>query len=159
LSSVQRGIVLGTSDNPYANPLKAVTCKLPPPSDELRKEPVAWSTRIPRENMPWVDLAGSVQWSSFRRTVAPLQKRGNSVMVLVGPFNEHLLKDPSRVKYAELKRGIEEWLKERKIPYAAPGPLPSEQYGDASHPLSAGYALLAKELVSSGFLVAAEISK
>ena len=106
--------------------------------------------------MPWVDLAGSLQWKSFQRTVDILEKRGNSVFVVVGPFNEHLLTDASRVKYSELKRGIEDWLKERKIPYFVPEALPSEQYGDASHPLSAGYALLAKQLVTEGFLAPAE---
>ena len=54
---------------------------------------------------------------------------------------------------------IEDWLKERKIPYYAPEALPSEQYGDASHPLGSGYALLAKELVAGGFLAAADVSK
>ncbi|MBI3857916.1 MAG: hypothetical protein HY293_19735 [Planctomycetes bacterium] len=156
---VPRTVPMWTLDHPYENPLKVVTCKLPPPSEELRKEPVAWSTRIPRENMPWVDLAGSLQWKSFLRAVELLQKRGNTVKVVVGPFNEHLLKDPSRVKYSELKQSIEAALKERKIPYIAPEPLPSEQYGDASHPLSAGYALLAKQLVAGGFLAAAEAPK
>lgn len=156
---VPRTIPMWTLDNPYGNPFRAVTFALPAPSDELRKEPVPWSTRIPKENMPWVDLAGSLQWHSFQRAVHLLQKRGNTVRVLVGPFNEHLLKDPSRVRYSVLKRGIEEWLKEQKIPYMAPPPLPSEQYGDASHPLSAGYALLAKELVTGGFLVTADSRK
>jgi hypothetical protein len=153
---VPRTIPMWTLDRPYDNPLKAVSFKLPPLSEELRKEPVAWSTRIPRENMPWVDLAGSIQWKSFLRTIDLLQQRGNTVQVLVGPFNEHLLKEPSRVKYQELKRGIMEELQARKIPFFAPEPLPSEQYGDASHPLSAGYALLAKQLVTEGFLAPAE---
>jgi DNA-binding transcriptional regulator of glucitol operon len=106
--------------------------------------------------MPWVDLAGSLQWKSFLRTVDLLQQRGNTVMVLVGPFNEHLLKDASREKYRALKREIEGVLKDKGIPFLAPDPLPSEFYGDASHPLSAGYALLAKQLVAEGFLAAGE---
>lgn len=140
--------------HPYRNPLGAVTFRVPPPGDELQQEPLPWIGRIPRENMPWVDLAGSLQWSSFRRTVDLLERRGNSVKVIVGPFNEHLLTDASRVKYLDLKRGIEDWLRERKIPYYAPEALPSEQYGDASHPLSAGYALLAKQLLATGLLAA-----
>jgi hypothetical protein len=149
-----------TLDHPYENPLTAVTLKLPPPSDELRQPPISWIERtIPRENMPWVDLAGSLQWRSFRRTIEILESRRNKVLVLVGPFNEHLLKDPSRVRYSELKHEIEDWLKERKIAFVAPPPLPSEHYGDASHPLSAGYALLAKELVTGGFLAVAEPKK
>jgi hypothetical protein len=155
-----RTVPMWTLDHPYENPLKAVTGKLPPPSDELRKESISWSARgITKQNMPWVDLAGSLQWASFRRCVEILEKRGNTVMVVVGPFNEHLLTDASRVKYTELKQGIEAWLRERKIPYVVPAPLPSEQYGDASHPLSAGYALLAKELVAGGFLASADVPK
>lgn len=146
-----------TLEHPYENPLKAVTGKLPPSGNELRHEAISWSARgITRQNMPWVDLAGSLQWASFRRAVELLQQRGNTVMVVVGPFNEHLLTDASREKYAAMKRGIEGWLKERGIPWIAPTVLPSEYYGDASHPLSAGYALLAKELVSEGFLAAAD---
>jgi hypothetical protein len=146
-----------TLEHPYENPLKPVTGKLPPSGDELRHEPISWSARgIPKQNMPWVDLPSSPQWASFRRAVEILQSRGNTVMVVVGPFNEHLLTDASRGKYATLKRGIEDWLKERGIPWIAPPVLPSEYYGDASHPLSAGYALLAKELVADGFLATAE---
>lgn len=149
-----------TLDHPYENPMKAITLKLPVPSDELRHESISWSARgITKQNMPWVDLAGSLQWKSFQRCVELLEKRGNSVFVVVGPFNEHLLTDASRVQYRELQQGIERWLRERKISYVAPEALPSEQYGDASHPLSAGYALLAKQLVASGFLASAEPQK
>jgi hypothetical protein len=158
-SGTPRTIPMWTLDHPYENPLKALTFKLPAPSDELRKEPVPWYTTIQKENMPWVDLAGSLQWTSFLRAVEILQSRGNAVKVVVGPFNEHLLKEASRVRYLALKQSIEAALKERKIAYIAPDPLPSEQYGDASHPLSAGYALLAKQLVAGGFLAAAEPPK
>lgn len=152
-----RTIPKWTLDHPYENPLKVVTGKLPAPADAGKEEAIPWTTHgITKDNMPWVDLAGSIQWKSFLRTVEILQQRGNSVLVLVGPFNEHLLKEPSRVKYRELKRGIEDGLRERKIPYVAPDPLPSDFYGDASHPLGAGYALLAKELVAGGFLADAE---
>ncbi len=152
-----RTIPKWTLDHPYENPLKAVTGKLPPPADHGKEQPISWIERgIPKDNMPWVDLAGSVQWRSFLRTVEILQQRGNTVLVLVGPFNEHLLKDASREKYRALKRDIEIGLKENGISYIAPDPLPSEQYGDASHPLSAGYALLAQELVSGGFLAAGD---
>lgn len=154
-----RTIPKWTLDHPYENPLRAVTGKLPTPAPRGQQEPISWTARgISKENMPWVDLAGSIQWRSFLRAVEILQSRGNSVLVLVGPFNEHLLKDASREKYAALKRDIEAGLKERGIPYIAPGALPSEQYGDASHPLSAGYALLAKELVSEGFLAAGAVT-
>jgi len=146
-----------TLEHPYENPLKALTGTLPPSGDELRHEPISWSARgITKQNMPWVDLPGSPQWAAFRRLVDLLQQRGNRVMIIVGPFNEHLLTDASRAKYAVLKGGIEDWLKERGIPWISPTLLPSEHYGDASHPLSAGYALMAKELVTGGFLATAD---
>ncbi|HZE97860.1 MAG TPA: hypothetical protein VE981_12605 [Planctomycetota bacterium] len=147
-----------TLDHPYESPFKPLSAGLPSPADKAESNPVPWTqTDIPKRNdMAWVDLAGSIQWASFQRVVDLLQQRGNTVLVVIGPYNEHLLKESSRVKYQELQRGIEDWLKERKVAYVAPAPLPSDQYGDASHPLSAGYALLAKELVTGGFLAAAE---
>src|SRR5262245_58643263 len=50
-ADVPRTVPMWTLNHPYENPLKVVTCKLPPPSEDLRKEPVAWNTRIPMENM------------------------------------------------------------------------------------------------------------
>lgn len=152
-----RTIPQWTLEHPRENPLKAVTGKLPAPADQGKEESISWIQRgITKDNMPWVDLAGSLQWKSFLRTVEVLQRRGNNVLVLVGPFNEHLLKDASREKYRGLRRDIEAVLKEKGIPFLAPDALPSEFYGDASHPLSAGYALLAKQLVAEGFLAAGE---
>jgi hypothetical protein len=142
-----------TLEHPYENPLAPLAAPLPAPDAALRHEPISWTARgIPPENMPWVDLSGSLQWASFRRALDLLESRGNAVFVVVGPFNEHLLTPASRERYASLKLGIEGWLRERKIAFVVPPPLPSEQYGDASHPLSAGYALLAKQL-GEGFLL------
>ena len=67
--------------------------------------------------------------------------------VLVGPFNEHLLTAGSRRRYQRVKSGIPAWLRQEGIPHAAPPALPSAEYGDASHPLAAGYRRLAGELV------------
>src|SRR5262249_2091746 len=92
-----------TLDDPYQNPFKPVTGVLPAPADKAESNPVPWTeTDIPKQNdMPWVDLAGSIHWASFRKLVDLLQGRGNTVLVIVGPFNEHLLKESSRVKYQE----------------------------------------------------------
>jgi hypothetical protein len=38
---------------------------------------------------------------------------------------------------------------QKKLPHAIPGPLPSELYADASHPLREGYAQLAREVVGA----------
>ena len=39
-----------------------------------------------------------------------------------------------------------EWLQKNQTPNAIPEALPSELYADASHPLTAGYELLAKRI-------------
>jgi hypothetical protein len=136
-----------TLERPYDNPWDAVRRGLPPPDDLLRHEPVPWTERgITKQNFPWVDPGSSLQWRFFRRAIEILQRRGNRVFVLVGPFNEHMLNETSRRRYREVKAAIEAGLSVMEIPYFAPPPLPSELYGDASHPLAAGYAALARQL-------------
>ena len=75
-----------------------------------------------------------------------LQGRGNRVFVLVGPFNEHMLKSESLATYQEMKRGVAAWLEEKRIGHCVPPALPSELYADASHPLADGYQRLARQL-------------
>ena len=91
-----------------------------------------------------MNLDASLQWRAFQRLVRELRRRGNSVFVVVGPFNEHLLAEDNRATYRRLRDGIREWLKQNQIPQAIPESLPSELYADASHPLTEGYQLLAK---------------
>lgn len=141
-----------TLDHPYDNPLNAVTLKLPPSDRLLRHSPVPWTERdIKKQAFAWVDPETSIQWRSFQRAVEILEGKGNRVFVLVGPFNEHMLTDAGRDGYARVKQAIEDWLREKRVAYLAPPPLPSEEFADASHPLDAGYARLARELMENGF--------
>jgi hypothetical protein len=138
-----------TVEHPYDNPLKPLTCGLPPPDQSRRPLPQPWyQSGITKQDYPWVSPEMSLQWEGFRRTVEVLQRRANRVFVLVGPFNEHLLTPESRQRYQEVKAAIVGWLEEQQIPHAAPPPLASELYGDASHPLAAGYAELARQLLT-----------
>ena len=98
------------------------------------------------QNFPWVSLDTSVQWAFFKRAIETLRDRGNTVFVVVGPFNEHMMTEESLEKYHAIKAGVETWLHENKVPYSVPAPLPSELYADASHPLRDGYAMLAQRL-------------
>jgi hypothetical protein len=144
-----------TLKHPYENPFRPLTRGLPPSDYRLHAEPIIWKARgIPAQDYPWIDLDKSLQWESFRRTVDILQRRGNEVFVLLGPFNEHLLTPASRDVYRKRKATIESWLKEKKVSYLAPLPLATDLYADASHPLAAGYEALAREvykaLASSG---------
>jgi hypothetical protein len=144
-----------TLEHPYANPIRAVTLERPSPDEPPSPPPIAesWTAqRIERYNPRWVDLRSSLQWQSFQSTVRILEARRNRVFVLVGPFNEHMLKEPSLKAYRRIKDEIAAWLEMKGIPHFLPAVLPSELYADASHPLGPGYAALARQhLAEEGF--------
>jgi hypothetical protein len=138
-----------TFEHPYANPLAAVTLKLPAAGEPPSPPPVAksWTDqKISPFDPPWVELDRSFQWRCFRATLDLLATRGNRVFVLVGPLNEHMLTGESSKTYGERKRQVAAWLASRNIPHGIAPVLPSELYADASHPLADGYAQLAKGL-------------
>jgi DNA-binding transcriptional regulator of glucitol operon len=134
-------------EHPYENPLEPLKKPLPPSDNSLRHTPIPWyKSGIAKQDFPWIDLDTSLQWQAFRRTVETLQRRGNRVFVLVGPFNEHMLEPESLKRYQKIKSEIANWLEEANVTYYAPPALASELYGDASHPLAAGYDELARQL-------------
>ncbi|MHC4438629.1 MAG: hypothetical protein ACYS3S_14800 [Planctomycetota bacterium] len=135
-----------TLENPYKNPMSAVTLELPTPDDDLQ-ENISWTEKgIAQEDFQWVEPAQSLQWRFFRKTINLLEARNNTVFVVVGPFNEHMLKPDSYKIYQKMKSEIEAWLRQNDVAYCIPSVLPSELYRDASHPLGRGYAMLAKQL-------------
>jgi len=136
-----------TVEHPYKNPLTAITLEFSTSEHYNQNEHVPWYEKgIAESDIPWVALETSFQWRFFQRSVEMLRKRGNRVFVLVGPFNEHMLKGKSIDTYRKIKSQIESWLKQNNVPYYAPTTLPSQLYSDASHPLSDGYAMLARNL-------------
>jgi hypothetical protein len=144
-----------TLEHPYENPAQRLTQGLPPTDDKLRHPSRPWyASGIDRQSYPWIDLDTSLQWQAFQRVVKLLQVRGNRVFVLVGPFNEHLLnirrQRASLRRYWEIKTEIGRWLQEQQVPHLVPPLLPSKEYGDASHPLAAGYEMLARQLAHAG---------
>jgi hypothetical protein len=144
----QTDIPSWTMEHPYENPLKRIEQGLPPSDNALREEPISWFARgITKQEFDWVDLDTSIQWRFFRRAVEILRQRDNQVFVLLGPFNEHMLTVDGLSRYQKVKAGMEAWLRENGIANLAPQPLPSPEYADASHPLSTGYAALARELI------------
>ena len=68
------------------------------------------------------------------------------MLVVLGPFNEHMLNSENRTVYLTLRDGIARWLAQNRIPHLVPETLPSPLYADASHPLTQGYDLLAKRI-------------
>jgi len=134
-----------TLDHPYRF---APAAAVPPAGETVPgRSPVSWTARgLEKQDLPWVGLDASLQWRFFRRTVGILQRRGNRVFVLVGPFNEHMLEPGSRRAYAGIRDGMERWLAETGTDYIAPPLLSSALYADASHPLAPGYAAIAKQV-------------
>ncbi len=146
-------LAMWTIEHPHDDPVGALSRELPSPDEPPSPIPDArpWTKKkeIRKTNPPWVDLAGSLQWDRFKRTLEILADRGNRVFVLVGPFNEHMLKEESLETFAETKAQARTWLREHGIPHYVPAALPSEVYADASHPLGEGYGLLAEELLKN----------
>ena len=143
--------------NAYRNPFAPITLTVPvAPQEDTKRGPRSrrhkpWTmTSDGPMSFAWVPLEASLQWGAFQRTVALLRARGNNVLVLVGPFNEHMLADDNRVAYRQLREGIIAWLSAQQVPHVAPEPLPSVFYADASHPLTEGYRLLAEQLSHDG---------
>lgn len=136
-----------TVEHPYQNPLKNITLEIPACDDYNLSEIVPWYERgVAKEDIQWVALESSLQWKFFRQTIGLLRERGNRVLVLVGPFNEHILKGKSIDIYRQIKSEIEGWLRQNNVPYFIPSALPSEMYCDVSHPLNEGYAEWAEQL-------------
>lgn len=94
----------------------------------------------------WVSLDASLQWPAFQRVIDTLRTRGNDVLVILGPFNEHMLAEEDRRVYRQLRDGMAGWLSQNRISHVVPETLPSALYADASHPLTEGYELLARQI-------------
>ena len=144
--------------NAWKNPLAQITLTVPaaPPNDPQR------GPASPRHK-PWTEAPGhdSIGWSSTPRSsgapssasLATLRQRGNDVLVLLGPFNEHMWPRRTAPPTGQLRDGIAAWLTAKPDRHASsPRPLPSALYADASHPLTAGYELLAQRICHSEHL-------
>jgi hypothetical protein len=137
-------------EHPYDNPIVRLGHPLAATSRVPRHETISWTERgIEKQDMPWVEASTSLQFESFQRTIATLSARRNRVFVIIGPFNEHLLEPESARHYAVLKEDVAQWLTSESIPHHVAELLPSEEYGDASHPLAGGYRRLAQEIVGN----------
>jgi len=136
-----------TLEHPYANPLKAITLELPA-ADGFEQKRAIWDEKgAVKIDFQWVELETSLQWRSLRRSVELLKARSNTVFVLVGPFNEHMIGDESVETYQKIQAQVEHWLQQNNVAYYMPQALPSRLYIDASHPSSEGYAMLAKQIL------------
>jgi hypothetical protein len=138
-----------TLAHPYASPISAVV-KSAEGDAPVRRANLSWKERgATVQDFPWVELGESPQWRAFRDSVEMLRRQGDTVLVVVGPFNEYMLTPRSREGYRRVVSEVGKWLQETGVLYFVPPSLPSEYYADASHPLSEGYAMLGREILAS----------
>lgn len=140
-----------TLKHPAENPLSPLLAPLQPWEEPgQRRDLRTWTRRrISLQDWDWQAPARSLQWEYFEKTLSLLQAQGNRVAVLVSPLNVHMMTETTKAKYRELQPQIEARLKARGLPYLLLKDLPSEAYADASHPLPAGYATLAAEILAN----------
>jgi len=137
-------------EHPYELPWRRFRSTATPPKDKPHSKPVVWSKKIRRPlDLAWIDLKVSNQWLAFQRCVSIFQQRGNDLFVVVGPINEHCLTAESRERYHQRTAEVSRWLSEQNVCHIVPTTLPTDEYGDASHPLAKGYHSLALQLRSS----------
>ncbi|MGK0185472.1 MAG: hypothetical protein ACI9R3_001250 [Verrucomicrobiales bacterium] len=139
--------------NIYANPLTLLTAPIPaePVIDSERgvdsKRHQPWFSRgLKPQSYAWVPLEDSLQWAAFQRIVQRLRAWSCDVIVVLGPFNTHMITNENRTAFDAMSSGVQQWFFENGVGYVAPDTLPQEYYGDASHPLTAGYEQLASIL-------------
>ncbi|OHB68603.1 MAG: hypothetical protein A2Y77_00555 [Planctomycetes bacterium RBG_13_62_9] len=138
-----------TLEHPYRNPLSPLARGLPKPGGIPEPSGGTWVEKgAKKQDLSWVEFDSSLQWRFLQRTIRLLRNHANQVFVLVGPFNEHMLNEADADAYHTIKTRAEAWFKENDVPCFVPGPLPAEHYVDASHPIGAGYALMARELLA-----------
>jgi hypothetical protein len=139
-----------TMQYPCNNPLSAINFKAPAPKNEPKSSPVSWRERgILEQEFPWIRPESSRQYAAFIEVMELLAAQGNSIFVLIGPMNTHILTKDSRARYNEIKSDIERRLEEDGISFLSAHDLRSEYYADASHPLNDGYSRIARELLAS----------
>lgn len=139
--------------NAFKNPFAQIALTVPSESGDDRERGPGrprhkpWSTTGQGSTrFEWVELDRSLQWAAFQRLLKLLQSRDNNVLVVVGPFNEHIMTEENRPKFQRLRDGIADWLTKNHAPLVVPVALPSPLYADASHPLTEGYQTLAEHL-------------
>jgi hypothetical protein len=71
------------------------------------------------------------------------------LLVVVGPLNEHMMNDSTREKHHGFRTAVADWLSAEEICFVVPEVLPSDDFADASHPLTEGYGRLAKRLATN----------
>ncbi|HLY76067.1 MAG TPA: hypothetical protein VKU80_18255, partial [Planctomycetota bacterium] len=134
--------------HPYESPLGVLRSPLPPPEDDYapRLRPWNWGPGNRSIDGCWPDPVQDRQWQAFERILDRLESRGNRVLVIVGPINEHMLTAAGRRSYRRFTGEVASRLRSRGADYYQPPVLTSESYADICHPLAQGYREFARLL-------------
>jgi hypothetical protein len=140
-------------ENPYRNPLSAITFRATPVMSEKQGLGTPWLDRKGGGRVgyePFLSLNESVMWECYTKALDKLSKRKVNMFVLLGPFNTYALSAASRDKFYTMMDGVKKELDRRGIPYfdTTRDLLPSAEYGDNCHALAGGHAVLAKAMVN-----------
>lgn len=135
-------------DHPYESPLQAISSALPPSEDSHHLRMIPWD-RTPASMIVthFEPLDEDLQWQALLRIIALLRSRGNEVLVLIGPINEHMMSPRTLEAYLKIKAEMADLLRAKGIRCFVPSVLPSLDYADICHPLGSGYAEMARELL------------
>ncbi len=142
--------------HPDENPLSRIRMELSPIEEgHTSNATMDWyESGIAEQNWPWIDLTASRQFQAFRNTALMLRQNGNEVVVLLGTINPFMQNPECLERYRKLMAQAEELLSQAKDSsgntLVVLPELPSEEYGDSSHPLMKGYDRLADFLISKG---------
>jgi len=134
----------------HPKPFDAFFEAVPAPQDKWHSPPAPWDEDgQSARRFDWVTPEQSYQWRCFQQMVLELRSQDCRVLVLVCPFNTHMVKPESQAGYERWSAAAREWLEGQKVTWYAPPTLPSEEYADASHPLPEGYDRMALGLANS----------
>ncbi len=142
-------------ENPYRNPLSAITFQGPSMMKEKQGLGTDWASRekdpakIELRDDPFLNPDESVMFEHFLRALDKLKKHNVNAMVLLGPFNTYNLNPESRQKLFTMIGQIKQILDKRGVTYfdATCDLLPSTAYADQCHALASGHAQLAEAMV------------
>lgn len=113
-----------------------------------------WNKRgMSVQSMAWVSPSESNQFRAMKRLVEILVGKGADVFVAIGPLNRHMMDAESVAVLDRIELVLLEELGAQGVRAGIMTTLPSDEYADASHPLTDGYSRLARQLMADdGFL-------
>ena len=113
--------------NAWRNPIAPLKAGIPSePANDPDRGPSSsrhkpWNSGGDRPTtFDWVPLGDSLQWKAFQRTVEMLRNRGNQVLVVFGPFNEHIIASEQRPTFQLMRQQIVSWLNDNRFPVVVP---------------------------------------